>query len=665
MLLPPPKNSSFHARVLTELLVVLLNDMKSGSRAAPVRPNTVCSNLWATRGDHQQGPESNIRSFSGSPPTSSSTTTDSTSNKATMASSSISGSSTTSIPTVGQLEALYFYRGLPSKPLLIARSMLDTRPWPFDGPGQLALIPYKRLVPMPIPHHAGEVLLRLWKDTILPGLVRLLSVDLGVKCTSVDPVGMVARDAETGYLGVPEPVVWVGVLPGSLDRQRGAEVVARCAAFLEEHEILDVEVQIRESVVTPLAGPSPPLLDTDDSEITAVLRHPFTYALGVPLSSRFVTVEVPPTKEIETPTTTIKKAVNGTGAFYIRERPEGRLLLVSARHVFVDRQEPNVLIDVDSKAQAGSAIDVRAPSCDLFAETRDAIVEERQYWQNEADSKPVTSLEGMVARQYHSELVALEGLLVEREAASARVLGRVVWSPPLRFGAPADEVPTTSTRDVAVVHVEEAKVPSDLVNVLDLCGIRKDKIVKEITKYAAGPFSFPDNRLLHLWGAADLWTTAREPFLVFKNGTTTGLSIGRAAQLEAYICVYDQDQTKPLYSALEMPIMGHLGSSQGGNVFSAHGDSGAAVVDCHGRILGMLTNGSGSGSGGGTSRVVSTDFLDAMEAAGHGEFRMRDVQWPFPPDLVKSLRLNGNGSVSGSFVFKTRVATGLSVGRAA
>ena len=44
-------------------------------------------------------------------------------------------------------------------------------------------------------------------------------------------------------------ILWVGVTPGSLSHDDGLVVASKCKALLEEHDITDVDVEIRESVV--------------------------------------------------------------------------------------------------------------------------------------------------------------------------------------------------------------------------------------------------------------------------------------------------------------------------------------------------------------------------------------------------------------------------------
>ncbi|KAF8325423.1 uncharacterized protein EI90DRAFT_3019067 [Cantharellus anzutake] len=44
--------------------------------------------------------------------------------------------------------------------------------------------------------------------------------------------------------------IWIGVVPASLSGNDGVVVVSKCRELLEEYNIADVDVEIRESVVT-------------------------------------------------------------------------------------------------------------------------------------------------------------------------------------------------------------------------------------------------------------------------------------------------------------------------------------------------------------------------------------------------------------------------------
>ena len=81
-----------------------------------------------------------------------------------------------------------------------------------------------------------------------------------------------------------------------------------------------------------------------------------------------------------------------------------------------------------------------------------------------------------------------------------------------------------------------------------------------------------------------------EPCLiVVKNGNTTGITFGRATGIESFVREYDDDDgIRSTSMALAIYPYGHKDGA-----FSAPGDSGAVVADANGRIVGILTGGTG------------------------------------------------------------------------
>lgn len=85
-----------------------------------------------------------------------------------------------------------------------------------------------------------------------------------------------------------------------------------------------------------------------------------------------------------------------------------------------------------------------------------------------------------------------------------------------------------------------------------------------------------------------------ECLLVIKNGNGTGTTIGRATGIKSFVRQYGEHGIHG--TSMEIAVYPY---SHKDGAFSAGGDSGAIVVDGQGRILGMLTGGSGA--------TVSTD----------------------------------------------------------
>ena len=136
-----------------------------------------------------------------------------------------------------ETEAKLYYFGLPSRPILVARS--STTPWgEYTGPEEDR--PRKGLGPVGY-HPIGFI----WENGLADKLIAILD-SLDVKFTSLDLVRIRTGDDYEA----PAPVVlWIGVMPGSLSGEHGVVVVSKCLGLLGEHDITDVEVEIRESVV--------------------------------------------------------------------------------------------------------------------------------------------------------------------------------------------------------------------------------------------------------------------------------------------------------------------------------------------------------------------------------------------------------------------------------
>jgi hypothetical protein len=197
-------------------------------------------------------------------------------------------------------EADLYYYGLPSAPILVART--GTTPW-IDPTGPEAYLPFKEL--HPVGKHSLSV---VWEDNLALRLHTLLDL-MEVKWTSTDIV----------RIGIPEdifPVIlWIGVMPKSLSGDVGSVVAFQCQGLLLGYGIADVNVEIRESVVTHSAGPA--LLKPARFPNHAVdINIPLTTTLGVPICAQ------------ATPW------AQGSGGFFITEDGNTkRLLLITARHV--------------------------------------------------------------------------------------------------------------------------------------------------------------------------------------------------------------------------------------------------------------------------------------------------------------------------------------------
>lgn len=111
-------------------------------------------------------------------------------------------------------------------------------------------------------------------------------------------------------------------------------------------------------------------------------------------------------------------------------------------------------------------------------------------------------------------------------------------------------------------------------------------------------FQYPNDRLFHLKGFVKeeelhqpitVGENDRLCLVVIKNGPTTGLTIGHAVGIGSFTRRSLQDIDEE-FTSMELAIY----SCDKECAFSDPGDSGSIVADAKGRVVGLLTSGSGS-----------------------------------------------------------------------
>ncbi|EJD02794.1 uncharacterized protein FOMMEDRAFT_156139 [Fomitiporia mediterranea MF3/22] len=148
---------------------------------------------------------------------------------------STSQSSVVTLPSpLSEMEAKHYYDGLPSAPVLVART--STTPWQ-EPSGPEAYRTAKELGT--VYNHA---LSKAWNDNLAPKVFNLLD-SMKIQWTSID----IVRIGNAGESFKPV-ILWIGVRPATLSGYDGLDVASKCRNILVEHDISDVDVEIRESV---------------------------------------------------------------------------------------------------------------------------------------------------------------------------------------------------------------------------------------------------------------------------------------------------------------------------------------------------------------------------------------------------------------------------------
>lgn len=338
-------------------------------------------------------------------------------------------------------EAHNDFFGLPSNPLSIYHTG-PARPLP-SGP-QAQRVPKEA---RPLCTHAIS---RVWHE--LGEKIYKFFDSIGLKWTSIDPVRFAEADKEPGPL-----FLWVGVLPGTLSPAQAEGPAARCKELLSEYAIADVEIAFRESVYTRHAGP--PLLDHVSSvDPTADVRAPFTPALGLQIAPKAF------------------PHLEGTGCLYLCEGgASDRVFLLTARHVALPPSRyPNELYHrKDNRTPRREVLHLGGGA---FQNALEAIADEIGHWDAMADGyeEELAVLaehiggEGAkaayerreIARKLEEARAAKAGVFEFHRnitgcwsAESQRVLGHVVYAPPISVGT-GDSM---FTEDWALVELDRAK----------------------------------------------------------------------------------------------------------------------------------------------------------------------------------------------------------------
>ncbi|KAK0214044.1 hypothetical protein IW262DRAFT_1408250 [Armillaria fumosa] len=501
--------------------------------------------------------------------------------------------------TSPSMEAKYYYAGLPSSPVLVART--STSPWAMPK-GLEAYHEPKQLYPV-----FNHTLNTVW-DGLLARRVHACLDELDVNWTSTDIV----------RIGKPPafaPVIlWIGVVPNSLSGEDGYTTVFRCREVLREFDITDVEIEIRESSVIRSAGPK--LLEpVSFRHPIADVQGPLTHALGLPIAAQ------------ATPN------IEGTGGFFLTGGGDSKkLLLVTARHVvFPTNKGPNSKFERKSGSQPRVNVLLLGDTSyqELLASilTRirrlGVIVEHEERLVKAAKGKEARENAQCAVNEANKTITALSAFYQDVEKKwnthASRVLGHVVLSPPIGTGTQG------YTDDYAIIEVDDDKIDRRTFqgNTIDL-GTEIPRW--EFTEKMFPNFKYPTDRLLKLRGTITDEEMRRptmldgndEPCLVvMKSGRTTGVTIGRATGVVSFVreCV-DADDYRISKEWAILPYDDKSGS------FSAPGDSGSVVVDGHGRVGGLLTGGAGA---------ADTSDLDVSYATPIG-FLMESIRANGYPD---------------------------------
>ncbi|KAM5539510.1 hypothetical protein V8D89_006962 [Ganoderma adspersum] len=510
-------------------------------------------------------------------------------------------------------EEIYcFFAGLPSRPLLIARTGAPWKPIPL-GPWHC---PYEREL-RPVGEHAIAAP-GVWENQVGPALLQVLDEE-AVRWNTIDVhrIHYIDFDNEAPF----PVVVCIGVKFGLLSGEDGARVAKQCQEVLDGFGLGDVEIAIKASERFQAARVAPAFEEPTnwyglEKDPMAKFHLPFTPGVGFPVSG----VAYPD--------------VEGSGGFFFTNGEDtSKVYLLTARHVVIKTTTRDKNTVYDHKAGARP----RRKDVTLFSEkgiveylksvrvalgSRSRAAELYREWIDDAkaeDDKAQGKDESVTKRleMHQRELEEAQATVKALDARYVdvaklylselgRTLGFVSYSPPIGFSLGEHKY----TEDVAIIEVDADKINTGTFrsNVMDRGSdfglLELMKMINPRRRNPENPSSFesPIERVRPLRGIipdAELRDPKQKDFngdpctMVVKRGKTSGLTFGRLNNMPSYTRTYWEDGTSDV--SMEWPIFSyrHYEVKRYPVAFSKAGDSGSVVVDGKGRIAGIITSGSG------------------------------------------------------------------------
>ena len=373
--------------------------------------------------------------------------------------------------SVSELQAVSYYAGLPSSPLLVYRT--GSTPWKRPT-GQFAYPVRKELRPV-FSHKIATV----WGD-LGPKVCSGLD-SLQVTWTSIDVVRFSSKEVGFGEtaMGPPGPtILWIGVMPQSLSGEDAHTAAVACLELLKSYKITDVEIEFRESIFSRFARPkllesggdpnmgrTPSGLNFHYNNAVSEVRGPLTPALGLQIAAR------------ATP------YAEGTGGLYISEGSNSlsdKVYILSTRHVvFPPSLWNNDLFDHMNVIRHSREVLLSGPKTfqTLLQSTMDKIRghkysvdhHKRQLSNVSSDAKHRIQIERDLKREkkaikdineFHDEVTKYWS------EEGQRVLGQIAYSPPITISTG----PENYTEDWALIELDRSRIDWNTFqgNVMDL-----------------------------------------------------------------------------------------------------------------------------------------------------------------------------------------------------
>ncbi|KAJ3765566.1 hypothetical protein FB446DRAFT_677207 [Lentinula raphanica] len=423
----------------------------------------------------------------------------------------------------------------------------------------------------------------LW-PTIRTETVRILDLKK-IQFSSVDLVRFRWEPTENDRGGpiTSNVTIWIGVLPNSTNADAASNCAKDIIDFLDHNKINDIDVAFRESEAYLLTRP---ILYTSVKDVYE--RDNVFDWLGTPLSFPIAGLSTPNKEGSLGCYFKIGEDLYGVTARHVLFQPgEGNNLYISetsaTKDVILmgDKAYQDVLTSIQNLIHI--LTDSRRPLYRKVKSHKEGVEDGKQGAQQKLEQYQPNLDDTDIALETLKRL--LENLQRDWAEVNKRVIGHVVWSPPITS---LDR--SHSIQDVCVIKLNKDKLlPALLGNIELIRGIGSGKFMGLLSSQ----FDYPEGRLQQLKNILDdakaQGPNNGEPMrFVFKRGTTTLTTLGRLNDFDSYVRRYD---ISGYFDFVHAAVYRYDNDS---GPFSRLGDSGAAIYGTNNVIVAQLIGGAGS-----------------------------------------------------------------------
>jgi hypothetical protein len=410
----------------------------------------------------------------------------------------------------------------------------------------------------------------------------------------------------------------IAVAPGSMSWHQGHVLALECKSILEEHGIMDVHCEIRESTITfdvdtpvdaPLVDAIPVDASIDDFSGTPGCVPSDFQLSSSPITGIYGQYHVEVSDYLGTKISMKDSASTvGTKGLYLALSPssggEPRVVALTCRHITLNPGTEGLQEYRHQQSQPfKEVIQVPQPEYEEILENLPDGIETYRYWATDA-SNAKRHEDELRYKEIADKLESLGQFMVRYKTPSSRVFGHLLYSPEL--GNASDSVNVAEwLRDWALIELlpsrhqaqlselknkvfvesiyslihisNRAKMRSGAMLLVDHDGVLLEKTVVPMEKL----FTPPD----------DADDPDKKALIVMKYDATEGLTFGLSNTLKSIIRHTGIGGRE--FISEEWCITSATPANERQIAFSLKGDSGSCIWDKQHRVAGIMTAGCG------------------------------------------------------------------------